>query len=115
MKRKYYISTRDGKIAVKGYPVVIPGYEQFSFFVHRHQWGTGWVISEVITGLMISPRSYPRGMGNSSRAGALAIVMERFKSMGVEYILPRLQNGIKGAQDEAAKVRTRKAIDGVTV
>lgn len=116
MKRKqYFISTKDGKIEVTGYPVVIPGYEQFSFFAHHPYYhshhpnidsfsGEDWTISEAITGMSVSPHSYPDGMSNSTRAGALAIVVERFKSMGADYILSRLQAAVKAAQDEATGV-----------
>jgi len=98
--KQYFISTIYGKIEVKGYPVVIPGYEQFSFFAHHTvDKKKGWTISEEITGLSVSPSSYPGGMSNSTRAGALAIVVERFKSMRAEYILPRLKSAIKAAQE----------------
>ncbi len=50
-----------------------------------------------------------------TRKGALAIVVERFKAMGRDFILPILQNSVKLAQEEAARAQTRKAIDEVMV
>lgn len=106
--KQYFISTTDGKIPVKGYPVVIPGYEQFSFFAHRPD-GKGdasWNISEEITGLNVSPSSFPGGMSNSTRKGALAIVIERFKAMGRDFVLPRLQSAVKATLDTSMEVAT---------
>ena len=108
--KQYFISTKDGKIAVTGYLVVIPGYEEFSFFVHRpREYNKGknsppcfnnkrWVVSEEITGLGVSPSSFADSMRDSTRAGALAIVVERFKSMGREHILPILKTAIERTQ-----------------
>lgn len=132
--KQYFISTKDGKIEVKGYPVVIPGYEEFSFFAHRpymhyqdweirsklehgipinHFWDKSWQISEEITGFNVSPHSYPGSMSNSTRKGALAIVTERFKAMGRDFVLPKLQSAVKLTIDTLSRERTRKAIDEV--
>ena len=121
MKRKqYFISTQDGKVAVTGYPVVIPGYEEFSFFVHRNYgYYNGrnkppcfsnkyWSISETKTGMKIPTDSNSGGMYNSTCAGALASATEYFKSLGVEHVLPRLKAAIKTAQAEAAGEQTRR-------
>ncbi len=125
--KQYFISTKDGKVKVMGYPVVIPGYEEFSFFAHRpHGYYNGknnppcfsnssWTISEAITGLNLMPYSWDGGMSDSTRAGALAIVIEQFKSLEADHILPRFQSAIKATRDEAARVRTRQAIDEVAV
>lgn len=116
-RKQYFIATKDGKIEVKGYPVVIPGFEEFEFFAHRpygyyngrnnppYFCNEGWNISEAITGLNVSPDSWAGGMNNSTRAGALAIVVERFKSMGRDFILPKLQSSVKAAQDTSMEVK----------
>ena len=101
MKRKqYFISTQDGKIEVTGYPVVIPGFEEFSFFAHRPD-GKGdkaWVISEETTGHHCMPGSWAGGMSNSTRAGALAIVIARFKSIGYEHTVSAINREIEIAK-----------------
>lgn len=92
--KQYFISTTTVKIEVKGYPVVIPGFDEFSFFLHRPILKRGWVISEETTGFNCMPDSWAGGMSNSTRAGALAIVIERFKSTGHELIKERLKREI---------------------
>lgn len=108
--KQYFIATKEGKIPVKGYPVVIPGYEEFEFFAHRpygYYKGRGnppyslnysWGISEALTGNNIMPDSWDAGMNDSTIKGALAIVVERFKSKGRDFILPRLKTAIERAQ-----------------
>jgi hypothetical protein len=100
--KQYFISTRKGKIEVKGYPVVIPGYEQFSFFAHRPYCGyiskTGWDIAEEITGLCVTPSSWAGGYSNNTRKGAVAIVVDSFKIRGREEVLSTLKTAIKRAQ-----------------
>ena len=109
--KQYFIATRNGKIEVKGYPVVIPDFEQFSFFVHHAyliQYGginhgmdyfsKDWSISEEITGGNCMPSSWGGGMTGKTRAGALAILVKRFKSTGHELIKERLKREIERAQ-----------------
>ena len=82
--KQYFISTKDGKIEVKGYRVVIPGYEQFSFFAHRPYYGhvckTDWAISEETTGLGCMPSSWSGGYSNSTVAGAIHIFTDTLKA-----------------------------------
>ena len=108
--KQYFIATTDGKVEVKGYPVVIPGYEQFSFFAHHtyykrylndsceSHFRKDWQISEATTGFGCMPSSWAGGMSNNTRAGALTIVIEDFKSKNREYVLQILKTAIEGAQ-----------------
>lgn len=54
--RIFYVRTSKGKVKVKGRSVIIPGFEQFQFFIHRpinEKEVNAWTISEVITGLKL--------------------------------------------------------------
>jgi len=110
MKQEYYIRTKDGMIPVKGYPCVIPGYEQFKFFFHRpyYHWENSepyfgddsWMVSEVKTGRSLIPRSYHNSFSNKTRKGALEIVLNRFESMGRKEAIAGIKKAIKAAKKE---------------
>jgi len=55
MKRtiNVYVKRENGYVAesVQGYPVALPGFEEFDFVCHRDtHYGNSWVISEATTG-----------------------------------------------------------------
>ncbi len=74
---KAFITTLDGKVEVKCYPVIIPGFEKYKFIIHHVLYSDGWFVSEVSTGLSVMPPSWPGSHSNKTRAGAIAIATER--------------------------------------
>jgi len=42
-------------VEFEGTPVVVPGYEQYTFIFHRRQELKGWFVSEYTTGLCVYP------------------------------------------------------------
>ncbi len=107
--KQYFIHTKDGMIPCKGYPCVIPGYEQFKFFFHRMycHWGdaepyfsnSGWTISEAKTGYSVFPLSYEPYYSDKTRKGALEIVLNRFESMGRKKTIAGLKAAIKTTKE----------------
>lgn len=56
MKHSIRVINLHGKVStISGTPVVVPGYEKYSFLFHSHEHMKGYGISEVTSGLQIIP------------------------------------------------------------
>ncbi len=80
---------------VHGYKVELEGFEEFNFGIHKLEYR--WTISELSTGYTIMPSSWPGGLSNSTRKGAVQIAILYLRERGsVKFvetlaILPKLR------------------------
>ncbi len=56
MKHRIKVISLYGEVStISGTPIVIPGFERYSFLFHKHEHMKGYGITEVTTGLQIFP------------------------------------------------------------
>jgi len=92
VKVHYPVDNHDTWLDVQGYPVVIRGFEEYEFFVHRSINGfeSGWRISEKITGLC-----FPVRCDGRTRQDAVNKTIEGITEVGKDKFAKVLANLVK--------------------
>lgn len=79
------MNNKPSKCAIDGYKVVISGFEEYSFFVHRYE-GSDWQVSEESTGFSI-----PSYCDGATRISAINKATELLKKTGKEKLATIVQ------------------------
>lgn len=98
---RYFVRGREGDwIEVKGRPVIIPGYEEFMFFIHRpinqagEQMDKYWTVTEARSGLWIS--------GESTRVEAIIRAGEILNRRTVETLQEHIEKAVAKSGESPA-------------